>query len=210
MRNTTIQINDLTFNVSVALSEEEKEQGLSNTESLAENSGMLFDFSENPESELIFNTVEMNYPIDIIFINTDDEVVAIERGEPHSEDLIECVADDDEKLKYVLEVNVDSGIKVGDEVEFEDDISEDDIDKMYILGSDGKPQMELVGGERIVSRIHTRKLIKLAKLANKTKSEKNYKKLGKLMFKILDTQNNQEPEYVKSPEGKDIETKKGE
>ena len=78
-------------------------------------------------------------------------------------------------------------------------IDEKEIDKMYILGSDGKPQMDLVGGERIISRSETRSLIIKAKRANKSKSDKDYKKLGKYIFKVLEKQDNRKPEYVNLP-----------
>ena len=209
MKEITIQIEDKTYNVQVVESEDEKVQGLSNTEELPLD-GMLFDYSSDPQSALTFNTIDMNYPIDIIFINSDYEVTAIELGEPKSDELIECIADEDESIIYVLETNANSGIKVGDEFEIEDeDVDEEEVSKMYIIGSDGNPQFELIGGERIFSRIHTRKLIKLAKRANKSKKDSDYKKLGKTLFNIIEIQNTQEPEYVDGPE-KDVEIKKGE
>lgn len=204
-----IKISDKTYQIQFAITEQEKEQGLSNTDSLPEDSGMLFDYSEDPQTELTFNSIEMNYPIDIVFINTDDEVISVEQAEPHSEELIEIQCDEDEFIKYVLEVNANSGIQIGDELEFEE-VEEDEIDKMYILDSEGKSQMVLVGGERICSRIHTRELIRKAKRANKSKKDSDYKKLGLYMIKVLDTQNNQESEYVEGPTGQDIEKKKGE
>lgn len=209
MKEITIQIEDKTYNVQVIESEDEKVQGLSNTEELPLD-GMLFDYSSDPQSELTFNTIDMNYPIDIIFINSDYEVTAVELGEPKSDEIIECIADEDESIIYVLETNANSGIKVGDEFEIEDeDVDEEEVSKMYIIGSDGNPQFELIGGERIFSRIHTRKLIKLAKRANKSKKDSDYKKLGKTLFNIIEIQNTQEPEYVNGPE-KDVEIKKGE
>lgn len=209
MKEITIQIEDKTYNVQVVESEDEKVQGLSNTEELPLD-GMLFDYSSDPQSELTFNTIDMNYPIDIIFINSNYEVTAVELGEPKSDEIIECIADEDESIIYVLETNANSGIKVGDEFEIEDeDVDEEEVSKMYIIGSDGNPQFELIGGERIFSRIHTRKLIKLAKRANKSKKDSDYKKLGKTLFNIIEIQNTQEPEYVDGPE-KDVEIKKGE
>ena len=209
MKEITIQIEDKTYNVQVVESEDEKVQGLSNTEELPLD-GMLFDYSSDPQSELTFNTIDMNYPIDIIFINSNYEVTAVELGEPKSDEIIECIADEDESIIYVLETSANSGIKIGDEFEIEDeDVDEEEVSKMYIIGSDGNPQFELVGGERIFSRIHTRKLIKLAKRANKSKKDSDYKKLGKTLFKFIEMQNTQEPEYVDGPE-KDVEIKKGE
>nr|DAE19915.1 MAG TPA: hypothetical protein [CrAss-like virus sp. ctYsL76] len=197
MKEIIIEIADNKYNVLVAETEEEKTQGLSNVESMDNNEGLLFDYSNDPQDSLIFNTKKMDFPIDIIFINDDCEVVAVEYGEPKSDEVIECIADEDEKLIYVLELNANSGIKVGDEIDFEDDdITEEEIDKMYILGSDGKPQMDLVGGERIFSRKNSRTLIKLAKKANKSKADSDYAKLGKKIFKYINEQDNRDPEYT--------------
>lgn len=191
-----ITIGNNEYNVFIAQSEADKIEGLSNVEVLEKDEGLLFDYSGDPQESLVFNTKDMNFPIDIIFINDDDEVVAVEYGEPKSEEVIECIADPNEKLVYVLEVNANSGIQIGDELDFEEDIDEEEIDKMYILGSDGKPQMDLVGGERIISRKETKSLIIRAKKANKSKSDKDYKKLGKYIFKVLEKQDNREPEYT--------------
>lgn len=200
MNKINIQIEDKEYSVLVAVTEEEKTIGLSNTNDLNENEGMLFDYSDELPTELQFNTIDMKYPIDIIFINDEDKVTAVITGEPGSEEIIECIADPNEKLKYVLEINANSDIKVDDEFEFNnEEISEDDIDKMYILGPDGKPQMELFGNERIISRKETKQLISKAKKANKSKLDGDYKKLGKYIFKILNKQNTQEPEYVEAP-----------
>lgn len=198
-----VYVDDTKYIAYIASTEEDKIQGLSNVISLDPNEMLLFDYSNNPQDSLVFNTKEMEFPIDIVFINDDDEVVAIEYGEPGSEDIIKCIADKDEKLKYVLEVNTNSGIKIGDEIDFEeDDVSEEEINRMYILGPDGKPQMELEGGSRIISRKETKNLIKKAKIANKNKDDVSYKKLGKYMFKILKGQNERSPEYVSAPDNK--------
>lgn len=198
MDKIKIEINDQEFSLLVAKTEEEKTQGLSNTDSLPED-GMLFDYSESPETELTFNTVDMKYPIDIVFVNDKDIVVAVETCEP-SDELIEVTADEGELLKYVIEVKANSGIQIGDEVEFDDD-----SDEMYMLDENGHPVYTIKSGARIFSRIHTRKLIRAAKKAKKSKDDKDYKKLGKLMFKILDVQDSNEAEYVELPETKQAE-----
>lgn len=198
MDKIKIEINDQEFSLLVAKTEEEKTQGLSNTDSLPED-GMLFDYSEAPETELTFNTVDMKYPIDIVFVNDKDIVVAVETCEP-SDELIEVTTDEGELLKYVIEVKANSGIQIGDEVEFDDD-----SDEMYMLDENGQPVYTIKSGARIFSRIHTRKLIRAAKKAKKSKDDKYYKKLGKLMFKILDVQDSQESEYVELPETKQAE-----
>jgi len=45
--------------------------------------------------------------------------------------------------------------------------------------------MDLVGGERIVSRKETKVLIRKAFKAYKSQEDKDYKSLGKYMFKVL-------------------------
>ena len=93
MNKINIQIEDKEYSVLVAVTEEEKIIGLSNTNDLNENEGMLFDYSDELPTELQFNTIDMKYPIDIIFINDEDKVTAVITGEPGSEEIIECIAD---------------------------------------------------------------------------------------------------------------------
>ena len=76
---------------------------------------------------------------------------------------------------------------------------------MKVLAPDGSDQYELWGGERIFSRKNTRILLKKAKKANETKDDKDYKALGKYMFKVLKGQDSREPEYVDAPESKNKE-----
>jgi len=65
---------------------------------------------------------------------------------------------------------------------------------LQVLDDTGKVLMNLKGGERIFSIDHTEKLIALAKKIDL--GEADDEELGKLMAKIIDTQNNQTPEYV--------------
>ena len=51
-------------------------------------------------------------PLDVIFINEELEVTQVLQGEPNSEEMLEG------RAAYVLEVNQNSGIKVGDELNF--------------------------------------------------------------------------------------------
>jgi hypothetical protein len=62
--------------------------------------------------------------------------------------------------------------------------------------------MSLEGGERIVSRRETVVLIKKALKANASKEDKDYKALGKYIFKVLKGQDSRKPEYVEAPEKK--------
>lgn len=202
MQETIIKISDKIYLVQIAETEKEREIGLSKTESLDQDSGMLFVIPEE-STQVAFTMEDMSYDLDLIFINEDDEVYDIQHGIAGSNEPIISFGED--FVKYVLEVNVKSGINIGDELEFEEnseeseDIDEEEINKMYVIGPDGQPQMELIGGERIFSRDNTKTLIKLAKRANKTKSDSDYKKLGRKVFKFLNIQDNRDPEYVDNP-----------
>ena len=200
MKEVKIEIADKEYKVLIAETEEERTQGLGNVESMDDDEGMLFIMPEG-QGQVVFNTEEMEFDIDLVFINQDDEVYNVVLGKAHSsEPIISTPEGEEGRTKYVLEVNANSGIQIGDELDFEEDIDEEEIDKMYILGSDGKPQMDLVGGERIISRLETKQLIKKAKKANREKTENSYKKLGKYMFKILEKQDNRPSEYVEGPQ----------
>ena len=129
---------------------------------------------------------DTNIPLDIIFINEDQEVIAVYQGTPNDEKLFT-----ENNVSYVLEVNKDSGIKIGDFLDFQDDGP-----VMKVLAQDGSTQMELWGGERIVSRRETKILIKKAKKADLSKEDSDYKSLGRYIFKVINKQDNREPEYV--------------
>lgn len=180
-----ISIGNKTYNVEIAKTEEEKRKGLQGKESLKEDEGMLFIF--DPPQRADFWMQDTSIPLDIIFINEDGEVMKVVEGKPNDDTLISC-----NNTAYVLEVNSGSGIQVGDD--FEEDEEEGPV--MKILAPDGSTQYELWGGERIVSRKETKILIKKAKKAEETKLDKDYKALGKYIFKVLKKQDNREPEYV--------------
>ena len=128
----------------------------------------------------------------------DDEfkVLDVKKGNPE-DDKIEGIA------SYVLEINADSGVKKGDEAELDDEDTHKYV--MKVLNPEGETQMELFGGERIVSRRETLVLIKKALKANISKEDKDYKALGKYMFKIIKGQDERKPEYVEAPKGKEGE-----
>ena len=153
---------------------------------------MLFVYDE--PQEVSFWMKNTSIPLDIVFINEDEEVISVKQGNPMSEESIV-----ESEVQYVLEVNQNSGIKPGDEIDIEDEDDSDDLPKMKVLAPDGTVQMELEGGERIVSRRETKILIKKAKKAYRSKNDKDYKALGRYIFKVFNKQDNRDPEYVDSP-----------
>lgn len=200
MKEIKIEIADKEYKVLVAESEEEREQGLSNVESMDDDEGMLFVMPED-QKQVVFNTIEMEFDIDLIFIDQNDEVYNVVLGKAHSEEnIVSTPEGENGRTKYVLEINANSGIQIGDEldIEDEDEISDEEL-KMYIIGSDGKPQMDLVGGERIISRRETKEIIRKAKKANKSKTDSDYKKLGKYIFNVFKKQDSRPNEYVETP-----------
>lgn len=184
-----ITIGKKKYDVSLATTKEEKEKGLMNVKELPKDKGMLFDFSNNPGTISMWMKDTL-IPLDIVFIDEDQEVISVQEGTPYDETLIT-----ENKVAYVLEVNKDSGIKKGDEL----DIDDDSIPVMKVLAQDGSTQMELWGGERIVSRRETKILIKKAKKADLTKEDSDYKNLGRYIFKVIKGQDTRKPEYVEAP-----------
>lgn len=190
-----IEIGDKEYNVEVARTEEEKVKGLQEKESLGEDEGMLFVYDE--PQEIVFWMKDTAIPLDIVFMDEDGEVISVKQGQPYDETLLE-----EDGVMYVLEVNQNSGIQPGDELDIEDD-DDDKQPVMKVLAPDGSTQMELEGGERIFSRKNTKTLIKMAKRAYSSELDKDYKALGKKVFKYLHIQDTNTPEYVDTPKSKE-------
>lgn len=190
-----IEIGDKEYNVEVARTEEEKVKGLQEKESLVEDEGMLFVYDE--PQEIAFWMKDTAIPLDIVFMDEDGEVISVKQGQPYDETLLE-----EDGVMYVLEVNQNSGIQPGDELDMEDD-DDNNQPVMKVLAPDGSTQMELEGGERIFSRKNTKTLIKMAKRAYSSELDKDYKALGKKAFKYLHIQDTNTPEYVDTPKSKE-------
>ena len=189
----TIKLGGQEYDIFIAKSEAAKQQGLQHFKSLPKDEGMLFVINESNPVETLFHMHNVPFPLDMIFMDDEFKVLDVKRGNPE-DDKIEGIA------SYVLEVNADSGIKIGDEADLEDD-DEDYV--MKVLAPDGTTQMHLEGGERIVSRRETVVLIKKALKAEESKEDKDYKALGKYIFKVLKGQDTRKPEYVDAPEKKE-------
>ena len=210
-----VQIGDKIFHLIVAETEEQKEQGLMNVESMDSDEGMLFDYSDDPQASVSFWMKNTTIPLDIIFVNQDGVVISVKQGVPNSEDYI---TESSEFVSCVIELNVNSGVKAGDKTdlfeelnntekdideEIEDEDEEDthpelNVNRLYVYGSDGQVQAELQGGERIFSRKSSKVIISKAKRAYLSKEDKDYKALGRYIFKEMDAQDNRDPEYVQN------------
>jgi uncharacterized membrane protein (UPF0127 family) len=106
------------FDVELAVTEEQKVQGLMHRTSLDADNGMLFIFEE--ESEYAFWMKDTLIPLDMIWINSDKEVVRIVTAQP-CERVCEVI-NPNANAQYVLEVNAgiadEIGLKVGDKLVF--------------------------------------------------------------------------------------------
>lgn len=190
-----IKIGKKSYKVKEAKTDEELSKGLKGVESLPKDEGMLF-YIPNHRSQEVFTMKDCLISLDIIFINQDQEVIYVaEDCQPDEKRIVSTTEylEDGDYIAYVLEVNSKSGIKLGDELEFEEDESEP---IMKVLFPDGSEQMSLYGGERIFSRVNTKVLIKKAKKAQLTQEDKDFKALGRYMFKCLKIQDSNNPEYV--------------
>ena len=114
----TLEIGKVVFNIEIADSEVERAQGLSGRTSLPLDQGLLFEFSTANWPG--FWMKDMNFPIDIVWINENWQIVDLTKNfEPKSYPQIIFPKS---AVKYVLEINADlinkNDFKIGDEVIF--------------------------------------------------------------------------------------------
>jgi len=197
MEKVIVNIGNKVYNCRLAKNEEDRRKGLMDIDYLAPDEGMLFEFEKEGTHEFWMKNTSLE--LTQISINDDDEVEYVYQATPNDETLIPF-----NNCKYLLEVNRTTDIQKGDEFEIDDS---DDLNKyvMKVLAPDGSTQMNLQGGERIFSRISTKKMIKQAKKANSLREdpilfERACKKLGKICLKELYAQNHRDQEYVQVPE----------
>jgi len=108
-----ITVGDKEYNVEIADTEEARVDGLSRVKKLASDEGMLFVHDEVTSG--YYTMKDTSIDLDIIFIDKDGTVIKVVTAAAHSQDPIEC-----DNYLYVLEVNANSGIEEGDELNFED------------------------------------------------------------------------------------------
>lgn len=182
-----IQIGHKTFNVEIADTDKKRQIGLSKTDFLPNNQGMLFLFDDT-QDEVSFTMEDTSIPLDIVFIDEDGDVISVAKGEPFNK---EPYVEDD--VAYVLEVNQNSGISENDFLVLEENESSK---SMQVLDSKGKIQFTVEDGNRIVSRKETKVLIRKAKKANKLKTDSSYRALGRYLFMVFNKQDNRDAEYT--------------
>jgi uncharacterized membrane protein (UPF0127 family) len=182
----TIIVGDKEYDVAVAATPELRKEGLEPYSYLKDGEGMLFIFDE--ETTDYFTMENCGIDLDIVFIDSEGEVIQVSSVKAYDSKPVTC----EEPYQFVLEVNINSGIEVEDELEQEDDsLSEEEKqfagehNKMLVLDANGDVQMKLSGGERIFSRICTRKMIKAAIQAYREDTDLAYRKVGRLVLKEL-------------------------
>lgn len=208
-----IEVGDNDYICRVAYDDWEKANGLMGVDDLGDNEGMIFVYDE-PQEEISFWMKDTPIDLDIVFICPCFKVISVHTGIANTTDPIV-----ENNVQFVLEVAANSGIKEGDEVEFDgleeylekrldrcDSIIEnkEDIEEekdkiktlLKVLDPDGEVQLTLKGNERIFSRANTKVLIRQAKKADKLKTDSAYKRLGKSIFKYMRIQDENGEEYV--------------
>ena len=115
--NVSIYNKNITFNVEVAKTIEERRTGLMYRKKLLNNEGMLFIF---PREKIIQLWMKNTYiPLDVIFISENKVIVDIKKN---MEKLSETIVKSKVKSRYVLEFNAGLinklDIKIGDKVLF--------------------------------------------------------------------------------------------
>jgi uncharacterized membrane protein (UPF0127 family) len=189
MKRGIVKQKDKTYPALIMDSLVEWKKGLSHTKSLQKDLCIVFDFSTTKSH--IITTEKMLYNIDIIFLDEHMKIVdfakkAIPRVEPYISK---------SPCKYVIESNVGLlNLRKGTYLKLI--TYPNNTDNMLVLDDEGNIQGEIRGGERILSRPHTKQLIHLTNIAHKSKKNEDYIKVGKFIEKVIIKQNTQEEEYV--------------
>ena len=119
-----VSIGDASYTVDLAITPEEHQQGLSGREHMAVDEGMLFVFEE--ERPLSFWMKEMRFPLDIIWIDSQCQLVGVSANmpipPPEAESSQIPRTQSPAPARYVLELNAgawtEAGLSEGDTVVF--------------------------------------------------------------------------------------------
>jgi uncharacterized membrane protein (UPF0127 family) len=114
--NSVVTVGSQSFVVELADTVSEREQGLSERDSMPQNHGMLFDFKQDGIWKMWM--LKMRFNLDMAWLDANGKVVYIR--ENLTPDTFPNVFIPDSNARYVLEVNAGSlkaaGLKVGDTV----------------------------------------------------------------------------------------------
>lgn len=117
--HTTVRMGDGVFNATIAKTDSSREQGLSGTSPLRPDQAMIFVFDKDGKWPMWMK--DMDYPLDIIWLDKDKEVVYIVKNA--SPDSYPDVFTPNAPARYVVEVpagTVDTkAIRTGSSVVFE-------------------------------------------------------------------------------------------
>jgi len=114
-----IQFNNISLKAEVASEPQDRERGLMFRDSLNEDEGMLFIF-KTPQV-CYFWMKNMRFPIDIIWLSEDKEILGLNQNLLPCNDLCDSISSK-KPVKFVLEVNAGfiqrHMVKIGDQLKF--------------------------------------------------------------------------------------------
>lgn len=120
VNRTILRLGSDSFRVTLALTNEERERGLSSTQQLGENEGMMLVYEQDDRWPIWMK--DMNYPIDIIWIDSSKRITYIvKNAEPSS--YPQTIFQPNDPARYVLEVPGGTAdrknVSYGDKVDFD-------------------------------------------------------------------------------------------
>jgi len=119
--HTTVHIGDAVFTTRVAKTQDDRDKALGGTYNLRDDQAMLLVYET--DGKWAVNMKDMNYPIDIIWLDKDKKVVYIVKNAPPESYPYESFAPK-ENARYVLEANAgivgEKKINIGAEAMFDE------------------------------------------------------------------------------------------
>ena len=119
--DASVKINERTFEIEIADTDEKRIKGLSDRNSLDQDRGMLFIFDQKAKHGFWMKNVK--FPLDLIYISDNKIVDIVKNAEPKSAtDTDIPIYQPKEEANYVLEINGglsnEYGFEIGNEVTF--------------------------------------------------------------------------------------------